>query len=897
MREGSQGQAKRSPWNASQQKDVRPERARDPSLSARRQALVKLGGVALMQERYREQRGLPMLETFIQDLRFGLRMLVKTPGITAMAVLSLALGIGANAAIFSLLDAVLLKALPVKQPEQLVFLESGAPEFKRSSNISYAEFERLQAQEQALSGACFFSYTTRVNASVSGQGEAVEGQMVSGGFFSVLGVPALMGRTFTEADDKESAQQAVVVISHRYWQRRFGANPAVMGQAIILNGVPFTIIGVTQPEFFGVIQGNAPDIFLPSIAGERILPSRFRFRDSSLPFLMARLKPGLPEPQAAAALTLTLQQSRLATAGGAPEKQSAIQKQTVNLLPAAQGFSGLRQQYSQPLRLLLVAVALVLLIACANVANLLLARSTARRKEIAVRFALGASRFRIMRQLLVESLLLALLGGATGLLLAAWCSSLIVAVVSSGRNPVTSGAQLSLNVPLDSRVVGFTAVVSLLAAIVFGLAPAWRATRLELFPVLKDSASSLGGGARFRWGRLLVVMQVALSLTLLIGAGLFVRSLRNLKSADLGFRRENVLLFSVDPQLAGYQRNQIGPLYQQMLERLSTIPGVQSVSLGRQGLLSGGGTQGSIKVPGRIPPADENSFTQTGGEKEWNAPWFAQVGPRYFETLGMTLLRGRDFSSQDHETTMKVAVVNEAFARYYFGNEDAIGQRFDRGNDGGIVEIVGVIKDAKVTSIQERTPRTFYVPFLQDPGAWRETTFQIRTAGEPLNLAGTIRTVVQRIDPNLSLFRLRTLAAQVDESIGQERLVTTLASLFGALALLLTCAGLYGVTSYSVSQRTSEIGIRMALGANTGDVLRLIVKQGMALVLLGTAIGLGAAFALTRLLTHLLFGAKATDPLTFAAVTVLLTAIALLACWLPARRAMKVDPLIALRHE
>jgi predicted permease len=839
-------------------------------------------------------------DEMFQDLRYGVRMLLKNPGFTALAVLSLALGIGANAAIFSLLDAVLLKMLPVKQPEQLVFLEqSGAPEFKRSSNISYAAFERLRAQSQVLSGACFFSYTTRLNASLNGQGEIVEGQMVSGGFFSVLGVDAVAGRTFTEADDKETSAAAVAVISYKYWQQRFGMNPNAVGQTVVLNSAPVTIIGVAPPEFFGVIIGNAPDIFLPSATGERILPRRFRFRADSLPFVLARLKPGVA-PQAGAALSLLLQQSLLEEAGSQlpPEKQQAIQRQTMKLLPADQGFSMLRQQFSAPLRLLMAVVGLVLLIACANVANLLLARAAARRKEIAVRLALGASRLRLIRQLLTESLLLALAGGVAGLLLAAWCSGLLLAVVSSGRNPVTNGSRLSLNAPLDGRVVGFTVLVSLLAVVLFGLAPAWRATRLELSPTLKDNARAWGGSGRFRWGQTLVVAQVALSLALLIGAGLFVRSLSKLKSTDIGFKRENVLLFSVDPQLIRYQKEQIAGLYKQMLERITTVPGVQSVSLARQGLLNGGGTQGSITVPGHASTADENSITQTREGSVYNAPWLCQVGPRFFETAGMTLLRGRDFGPQDHETARKVAVVNEAFARYYFGNADPLGQRFDRGkNDGGEVEIIGVVKDAKAVSIREQTPRTFYVPFLQDPGAWRETTFQVRTAGNPLHLVAEIRRAVQGVDPNLPLFRVRTLEAQVDESLGQERLVATLASLFGALALLLACAGLYGVLSYSVSQRTHEIGIRLALGAPPGRVLWMVLRETYALVLAGIVIGAAASFAAGRLIASMLFGLTPTDPVTALLAVILMIGVASLAGWLPARRAARVAPLVALRHE
>lgn len=832
----------------------------------------------------------------MNDLRYSIRVLIKNPGFTAMAVLSLALGIGANAAIFSLLDAVLLKTLPVKQAEQLVFLESGESAPKRSTNISYRTYERLRTQDEVISDASFFAFPTRINASFNNAPEVIDGQLVSGSFFSTLGIEAALGRTFTAADDNENAPQSIAVISDSYWKRRFASSPLIVGQNLIVNNHAFTVVGVTPPEFFGVIVGRAPDVYLPSTTGSSILPRRVQVSQSALPFVLARLKPGVGEEQARAALALVVQQSALEEVGAqlTPEKQQSIQQRAFRVLPASQGFNVLRQQFSTPLRLLMAVVGLVLLIACANVANLLLARAAAREKEIALRLALGASRWRVVKQLLSESLLLALLGGGLGLLLASWSSSLLLAVFSSGRNTSTAGAALSLSAPFDLRIVGFTALVSFLAAIVFGLMPAWRATQLDLTPSLKDGRD--GGGSRwFGWGRTLVVAQVAVSLTLLVGAGLFVRSLGKLRAVDLGFARERVLVFSVDPQLIDYRREQIGPLYKQMLERIGSVPGVTSASLTRQGLLSGSGTQGSITVPGFTPPPSENQVSRDG---ELDMPFLSQVGPNFFRTLGMTIVRGRDIGPQDNETAPKVAVVNEAFARYYFGDADPIGRRIDRGaNDGGEVEIVGIVKDAKATSIKEQTPRTFYVPFLQDPSSWRETTFQVRTASEPLDVVAAIRREVQAVEPNLPVFRIKTLDQQVDESLGEERLVTTLASLFGVLALLLACAGLYGVLSYSVSRRTRELGVRMALGANRRDVLALVLRQGMTLALAGIVLGLAGAFALTRYLESLLFEVKATDPLTFGVTALVLAVVALVACYMPAHRATKVDPLIALRSE
>jgi predicted permease len=614
--------------------------------------------------------------------------------------------------------------------------------------------------------------------------------------------------------------------------------------------------------------------------------------------VLARLKPGTNAQQATAPITLLLQHATLNSNDELSAKeQQEIQQRKVSLLPASQGFNALRQQYSKPLRLLMAGVALVLLITCANVANLMLTRATSRRREIAVRFAMGATRFRIIGQLLTEGLLIALIGGALGLLIASWGSRFLFTIVSSGRNPITAGAALSVSLPVDGRILLFTLGVSLVALLAFGLAPALRATQFDLSSTLKDTRH-VAGLKSFTFGNILVIAQLAMSLTLLVGAGLFVRSLAKLRAADLGFKRENVLLFSVDPQLIHYERSQIGPLYKLMLERIAVVPGVHSVSLGRQGLLSGGGTQGSVKVPGHTPSEDENTFREVNGELEWNAPYLGQVGPRYFETLGMSIINGRDFTKRDDETAPKVAVVNEAFAHYYFGAENPIGHAIDRGiEDGGLTEIVGVVKDAKTNDIRERTPRTFYVPFLQDRSSWRETTFEVRTNIDPLAVATSIRGELQDINPNLPVFRVRTLEDQVEESLGQERLVTTLASLFGGLAIVLASLGLYGVMSYAVSQSTHEIGIRMALGARRSHVLGLVVKNGIRLTLIGVSLGLLGAFALTRVIASLLFDVTATNPLTFVFVALGLSLVALLACYIPARRATKVDPLVTLREE
>ena len=865
----------------------------DPA-EARRAALIELGGKEQVKEKVREARAGHHLEILWQDLRYGLRTLGRNPGFAAIAALSLALGIGANTAIFSLMDSVLLKMLPVKNPEQLFFIEKAGvpPSSKPSSNLSHAFFERLRAQRETLAGVCEFGYSQRVNVVVEGQAEVAQAQQVSGDFFATLGVNALLGRTLTEDDDKTPGGHPVAVISHNYWQGRFARDPAIVGKNIAVNGHPFTIIGVTTPDFFGVLVGESPDLWAPVMMYAQLNPGRSieQYLNNPLLNVMARLGPEVSELQARAALTNLLQQSLVAEGGSqlSPERRQALRQQSVALKPASRGLSRLREQFSEPLRILMAVVGLILLIACANVANLLLARATARQKEIAVRLALGAGRLRLIRQLLTESMLLAFIGGALGLLFASWGSGFLLAMVGSERNPV------SLKLSLDLRVLGFTAAASLLAGVLFGLAPAWAATRVDLTPALKDSARGSGGGARLGMGKTLVVVQVALSLLLLIGAGLFARSLEKLRSLDAGLNRENVLLVSTDPRMIGYQGRQIADLYQRMLERIKTIPGVRYASLSRQGLLSQYGTISSVYAQGRAPRPEDNIFSQD----DRGIPFYCGVGPEYFETAGMAILRGRGLTAQDDENAPRVAVVNETFARYYFGDEDPIGRRFGReSSDSGRIEIVGVVKDAKYNSLREPSPRTFYIPYRQDSTSWRETTFQIRTATDPTNVIAAVRQAAREINANLPLFNIKTLATQVDESLAQERLIGAVSSFFSLLALLLAGIGLYGIMAYAVSQRTREVGVRMALGARRGAVLRMVLRQGMKLVLIGVGLGLAASLAVTRVIASQLFGVTATDPVTFIGAPALLLIVALLACYAPARRATKIDPLVALRCE
>ena len=875
----------------------RIERGEAPE-QARADALHEFGKMGLVKEVTHGMRGWASLERLWQDLRFGMRMLGKSKGFTAIALLSLALGIGANTAIFSIIDAVLLKMLPVKNPEQLVFLERGDVPPGPQRSLSYPYFKHVRAHPDTLAGVCTFSTNPRVNVTLNGQADVAKAQRVSGSFFAVLGVNIFLGRTITEDDDNVPGAHPVVVISYRYWQRRFARDPVIVGKTIALNGHQFTIIGVTPPEFFGASVGEAPDLWAPMMMYEQLNPgsSIEEYFNNPLSSVLARLKPEVSEQQARAQLTGLWQQVALDESGIgielSPERQQLLRQQNITLIPASQGLASLRRQFSEPLRILMAVVGLILLIACANVANLSLARATARQKEIAARLALGASRFRLIRQLLTESLLLALLGGALGLVFAWWSNRFLLALLASGRDPI------SLNVTLDARVFTFTAAASLLAGVLFGLAPAWRATAVDLMLALKDSARSAGGGARLGLGKSLVVMQIALSLSLLIIAGLFARSLAKLNTLDTGIKKENVLLVSTDPRMIGYQGNQIASLYQRLLERFKTIPGVRSASLSPDGLLSENWTMnlGALHILGRPASPSDNPFLSLGKGGAPDLPVSCSVGPDYFETVGMTILRGRSFTARDIDSKsgQTVTVVNETFARYYFGEEDPLRQRFgfsaERRDE---FEIVGVVKDAKHNSLREPTPRVYYVPAL-----WtRDTTFQLRAASDPTRIITAVRQAAREVDANLPLYDIKTLAKQIEESLVQERLISALSSFFGLLSLLLAAIGIYGILAYSVSQRTREIGIRIALGAQRSAVLRMVLRQGLIMILFGVGLGLAASLGATRLLANQLFGITPTDPLTFVVVPILLLSVALLACFLPARRATNVDPLIAIRQE
>lgn len=850
------------------------------------------------------------LESLVQDLRYGLRQLRRSPGFTAVVVLSLALGIGANTAIFSLIDAVMLRMLPVKNPQQLVLLNWVSPEkpammrvqtgFQStdatgrlvSPSFSYTSFEEFREHNAVFSSLFGFDQLGRANVNIDGQANLAKGVLVTGDYFSGLGVSPMLGRAITEEDEEASAPR-VAVISYGYWSRQFGRSRAALGKAITINGVPFTVVGVAPPKFVGVIPGYTVDVWVPLVQNPKLLPwgashipgepSPFTPRDWWWLMMMGRLKPGVTVQQANTQLEVLFQQSITANLKAPPKPQFIPH---IQLQPAGKGVQVLRKSLANRLWVLMIAVGLVLLIACANVATLLIARSTARQKEIAVRLSLGASRSRLVRQLLSESVLLACIGGALGLLFAQWGSRALLLLMSNGGQP------LNLDVHLDARVLGFTAAVSMLTGVLFGIAPALKSTRIDLTPALKVGAghlSTVGQRTRLGLGKSLVVVQVALSLLLLVGAGLFVRTLGNLEDQNLGFSPHHLLLFGIDPTHNGYKGQHLIDFYGRLLQRLQGLPRVESATMSTVTLISGSGASWTVTIEDHKPEPGQNM------DVNWNG-----VGPSFFKTMGIRLLLGRGIKQGDTSNSPKIAVVNEAFAQRFLGGRNPIGHRFrfeSRGDANRDYEIVGMAQDAKYANLRIAPRPTAYLPFSQMPVPLGRIHFELRTASDPMAFVPTVRRVVRELDPDLPLADIKTQSEQIAETLVQERLFARLSSFFGGVALILACIGLYGLMAYTAKRRTGEIGIRMALGAQRSDILKMVMKETLAMVALGIVIGILASLAATRLISNMLYGLKPTDPLTLAIATSVILGVVMLAGYLPARHASRVDPAAALRSE
>jgi predicted permease len=835
-----------------------------------------------------------------RDVRFGARLLAQQPAFTVLATLTLALGIGANTAIFTIFDALLLRSLPVREPGRLVLFNAapnegtsvGSPPVGRWRLFSYEIYEHLRKTPLPFESlAAFRSGETAVavrvagEASGAGAAERAQAHLVAGTYFNVMGVSAALGRTFGEDDDRPNAAP-VAVVSDGFWKTRLHADPAVVGKVAIVNGTAFTIAGVTPAEFFGERVRRPADFWLPLAFQPQIelRPSFIDRRDAYWLNIVGRLTPDGTRAQAEAAATTALRQF-LRNAEGAkltPDRERQIQESRIELDDGAAGISGLRQAYSAPLRILLGVVLLVLLIACANVGNLLLARAAARRGEVSLRMALGATRTRIVRQLLVESLLLAAVGAACAIVLARWVVGALLALVVSPTAPVYA--------TLNGRVLAATILVALVAGTLFGLAPAIDAGRVDLVSAMKSghrgTPSSRG---RFGATGILVAAQIAVSLVLLVGAGLFARSLFNLQQQPLGFDRDRVLVARLNPRLAGYKPADVGVLYRKLYDRLRALPGVASATLASYSPFGGSTTNESLTVEGYTPKPGENVETEN-----------LFVAPSYAETLGIQVVAGRTIGVADGPGAPLVAMVNEAFVRRYFAGANAIGRHFGFGDraDPKSYEIVGVLRDARFHNARDPVGPIAFAALQQETSQFAlSADVAVRTTGDPATAVNELRQAIAEVDRNLPLNDPRPLAAQVAQSFDTERLAARLVSVFGALALVLACVGLYGVVSQGVARRTSEIGVRMALGAERRDVLWLILRETLALVAVGIAVGVPAAVGAARLVRSQLFGLGTADPASFVTAAAVLTVVAVAAGLFPARRASRVDPMVALRYE
>ena len=874
-------------------------RAGVPRNEAQRRARLEFGGLEQTKEHCRDATGSNFLDSLLQDIRYGFRMLRKSPGFTTVAILTLALGIGANTAIFTIFDAVLLESLPVREPARLVFSTddlsegsySGGPPSDRwemfSSEVAdYLRKQPLPFESLAAVRAGSDTITVRLANAPAASGPADRSQvnLVSGNYFQTMGVRSVMGRTLAPEDDQPKAPP-VVVASYGYWKQKLHGDPGELGKIVYLNGSAFAIVGIAPPEFFGERIRHAPDFWVPLIFQPQIQlrPARAPRTDEYWLTLIGRLTHGATRAQAQAATNSALRQflTNDASSKLTESRKREIDRSYVEWVDGSAGISYLRYDYSQPLHILLAVVGLVLLIACANVGNLLLSRAVARQTEISVRLALGGSRWRLMRQLLTESLLLAGLGAACGLLFAHWAIRVLFT-----RFAEDSPIEPHLNV----MVLLFTIFITMMAGVLFGLAPAFSAGRADLATSLKAGTRTTTGD-RFKMGtaQLLIVAQNAICLVLLLAASLFARSLLNLEKQPLGFDQTRVLLVGLSPRLANYSPANVTLLYRKLYDRLITLPGVRSATIARYSPMSGSSSTNSITIQGRASVPGEDLSVET-----------LLVGPSYTETMAMDLLQGREISLQDTKGTPKVVMVNEAFARTFFPKESPLGYHLDihQPKDTGEYEIVGVVGDAQFHNAKEKAGPMIFLALLQDASQEvLSAEIAMRTAGDPALMIATAKQAVAEVDPTLPTHGTTTLTQQVGATFRVARTAAQLVSFFGAVALLLACVGLYGVVSQSVARRTNEIGMRMALGASAGDILWMVLRGTLSLIAIGLAIGIPLCFVTMRLIRSQLYGVSAAEPSSLFFPVLVLAVVALLAGFLPARRAARVDPIVALRYE
>jgi predicted permease len=865
-----------------------------PCEEAARRARIGFGGHEQLKEECREARGVNFIETLMRDARFGFRAMKRSPGLTLVAVLSLALGIGANTAMFSLLNALLLKSLPVEEPSKLVLFGAGRwggsqdtlPD--RSWELfSFPFYREISEQNQVYSGVtAVHSIEFSAHGSVDGgRPELLKADLVSGSFFSLLGVKPVLGRALQEADDQTPGASPVAVASYSWWKRRFGNNPSILGKTFRFESTVYTIVGVAPPGFFGTTVGQTPDLWIPLSMEKEISPGWNGLNDKFFQslYVIARLKPGVTVEQASANTNLLFKQilrGEYVSPQPTPKELAAIQHAQIDLTSAARGLSNLRIQYSLSLEILMVVSGLVLLIACANIANLLLARGTARSREFAVRAALGASRLRLAVQLVTESLLFALLGAGLGVALAWRAGDFLLAMA-------TGGGQTPLSVAPDLRVLSFSLLLTILTALLFGMAPAIRSTRFQLTPSLKDGRGAASAPSKTPLARALLVSQIALSLVLLAGAGLFLRTLLNFAHVDTGFEKQNVLVFQLDEYAAGYKPDaRLGNLLNQIEERVGAIREVRAASFSMF-TFNQGEWSNDVTLEG-ISRNSENS----------EEVLMNRVGAGYFAAFGLPVLSGRTFTPQDNERAPKVAVINETMARRFFPRESAIGRHFGFGDDpthSGDYEIIGIVKNAKYESLRERPHPSAYFPHSQN--VTYLPNLEVRFSGDAAEISQQVRQAIEEVARDVPIGEVSTLSDEVDHSVSKYRLVAQLSAFFGLLAVFLVSIGVYGLFSYTVARRTNEIGIRMALGARPSEIMEMVLREGALLTFLGLIMGLSISLGLTRLLSSFLFDVGPNDPLTFALATIFLILVSLMACYIPARRATRVDPIVALRYE